>query len=371
MSNAMVPMAEIQVMAAAVAKSGLFGVKTPEQAMTLMLISQAEGRHPALAARDYDIIQNKPAKKAEAMLRDFLYEGGKVEWHKLDDTIADATFSHPSGGTVRIEWTMKRAVSAGLGGRDMWKKYPRQMLRSRTVSEGIRTVCPMATSGMYVPEEVHDIAKERDITPTAGIADNINSERQNEIKSIADKVQEWLNAGSVGDAICEADNAGLDAEETIYLWTFFGSKDRRKVTDERARMKKALAAPPAEAEKAPLEGVVEKDEATITDAQKKRLEAVIGEFGLDRDAVKSYCKNRFGTDHFKDLSKTQYNQLDEWIAAQQPAGQPDALLVLAQEWAETGTEKYAEWFKGLTADQRKHIGADRHAKFKEIAAKVI
>ncbi len=169
MSNAMVPLGEIEKMAAAVAKSGLFGVKTPDQALALMLVAQAEGRHPALAARDYDIIQGKPAKKAEAMLRDFLESGGKVEWHKLDDTAADATFAHPSGGSVRIEWTMKRAIAAGLGGKDMWKKYPRQMLRSRTVSEGIRTVCPMATSGMYVPEEVHDIVREKDITPVAQV----------------------------------------------------------------------------------------------------------------------------------------------------------------------------------------------------------
>jgi len=122
--------------------------------MSLMLISIAEGRHPALAARDYDIIQGRPAKKSEAMLRDFLQSGGSVEWHELNDDIADATFSHPQGGKVRITWDMDRAKQAGLAGRDMFRKFPRQMLRSRVVSEGIRTTCPMATSGMYVPEEV-------------------------------------------------------------------------------------------------------------------------------------------------------------------------------------------------------------------------
>jgi len=43
-----------------------------------------------------------------------------------------------------------------LAGKDMFKKFPRQMLRSRTVSEGVRTVWPLATSGMYVGEEVAD-----------------------------------------------------------------------------------------------------------------------------------------------------------------------------------------------------------------------
>ena len=109
-----IPVGEVERMAIAVAKSGLFGVKTPDQALALMLVAQAEGRHPALAARDYDIIQGRPAKKAEAMLRDFLQSGGSVEWHDLSDDIADATFSHPQGGKVRIAWDMARAKTAGL-----------------------------------------------------------------------------------------------------------------------------------------------------------------------------------------------------------------------------------------------------------------
>jgi hypothetical protein len=149
---------EIGRMATVFAKSGLFGVKTVEQAAALMLVAQADGLHPATVARDYDIIQGRPAKKAEAMLRDFIRNGGAVKWHTLSDAKADATFTHPQGGEVRIDWDMKRAKDAQLGGKDMWKKFPRQMLRSRVISEGIRTVCPMATGGMYVPEEVRDFA---------------------------------------------------------------------------------------------------------------------------------------------------------------------------------------------------------------------
>jgi hypothetical protein len=160
--------AEMERLAAAIAKSGLFGMKTPEQALVLMSIAQAEGRHPALAARDYDVIQGRPAKKAEAMQRDFLIAGGAVEWHQLDDMVADATFSHPQGGKARINWDMQRAATAGLGARDSWKKFPRQMLRSRCVSEGVRTVWPLATSGMYEPGEAADISPPRKEPPHAG-----------------------------------------------------------------------------------------------------------------------------------------------------------------------------------------------------------
>lgn len=146
----------IERMAEAVAKSGLFGLKTKDQAMALMLVAESEGRHPASAAKDYHIISNNPSKKAEAMLRDFLLAGGKVEWHSLDDKKADATFSHPQGGTARIDWNLERAAQAGLTKNANWQKYPRAMLRSRVVSEGVRTIYPAATSGMYVPEEVQD-----------------------------------------------------------------------------------------------------------------------------------------------------------------------------------------------------------------------
>ena len=157
---------DMERLAVAIAKSNLFGIRTPEQALVLMAIAQAEGRHPVEAARDYDIINNRPAKKAEAMLRDFIQAGGTVKWHSLTDELADATFTHPQTGEVRIDWDMKRATAA-FGKKDMYSKFPRQMLRSRVVSEGVRTLWPLATSGMYVPEEQSAIpAKEAHNGPT-------------------------------------------------------------------------------------------------------------------------------------------------------------------------------------------------------------
>lgn len=169
MSNelAIIPVADIERMANAVAKSKLFGITTSEQAMALMLVAQAEGLHPAIAARDYHIIQGKPTLKADAMLGRFQTSGGKVEWHDYTDAKCSATFSHPQGGSVKIEWDMMRAKAAELGSNGMWKKYPRQMLRSRVISEGIRTVFPNSNVGMYTPEEAQDFEPValKDVTP--------------------------------------------------------------------------------------------------------------------------------------------------------------------------------------------------------------
>ena len=166
MSNALVPVADIEKMATAVAKSGLFGVKTPEQAMALMLIAQAEGYHPAMAARDYHIIQGRPTLKADAMLARFQSSGGKVEWTQYTDKVVEAIMSHPQGGSITLSWTLDQAKSIGLvKGGSGWEKYPRAMLRARVISEGIRTVYPGCIAGTYTPEEVMDMPAEKDITP--------------------------------------------------------------------------------------------------------------------------------------------------------------------------------------------------------------
>lgn len=154
MTTALVPYTELERMATSVANSKLFGVKTKDEALAIMLLSQAEGVHPMVAVQTYHIISGRPSMKADTMLARFQQQGGKVEWHTLSDTKAEATFSHPSGGTVRIDWTIERAQKAGLAKKDVWIGYARAMLRSRVISEGIRTVLPGVIQGIYSPEEL-------------------------------------------------------------------------------------------------------------------------------------------------------------------------------------------------------------------------
>lgn len=156
MSN-LVPFADIQNMADAVARSGLFGMKSYEQALALMLVAQSEGQHPASITQDYDIIQGRATRKTHSVLSRFQQMGGMVEWHELTDQIADATFSHKAGGKLRMTWTFEQAQKVGLTNKDNWKNYPRAMLRSRCIAEGVRAVFPAALGGMLVSEEAQDL----------------------------------------------------------------------------------------------------------------------------------------------------------------------------------------------------------------------
>ena len=158
MSNAIVPWTDQERMANAIAKSNLFGLKSADQVLALMAVAQAEGRHPGSVARDYHIIQGRPALRADAMLARFQQAGGTVHWLKYADDEVKAEFSHPQGGSLTLSWTLKQAREIGLAGKDNWKNYPRAMLRARVISEGIRTVYPGVLTGEYTPEEVMDFS---------------------------------------------------------------------------------------------------------------------------------------------------------------------------------------------------------------------
>jgi hypothetical protein len=230
----LIPYSEIAQMGTAIAKSGLFGMKTPEQAIALMLIAHAEGMHPALAARDYHVIQGRPALKADAMLARFHAAGGKVTWGDYTDARVSATFSHPQGGTVEIDWTMERAKAAGLTGKENWRHYPRQMLRARVISEGVRTVSPGVAVGIYTPEEVQDFEAATAPAPRRGrtkqaeviegeVAPAADFDGDEKIPyDVADSSPARLPEGSVADHLSAIDAAAdLDSLKSAFgaAWT--------------------------------------------------------------------------------------------------------------------------------------------------------
>lgn len=176
---ATIPLSDIQIMADAMAGSGLFGMKSPVQAMALMLVAQSEGQHPATIAQDYDVIQGKATRKTHSVLARFQAAGGRVEWHELTETKADATFAHPAGGALRMVWTFEQAKKAGLVGKDNWKNYPRAMLRARCIAEGVRAVYPAAIGGMMVAEEAMDgpVASQPPTVRNMGTAEEVAPER--------------------------------------------------------------------------------------------------------------------------------------------------------------------------------------------------
>ena len=189
--TALVPITEIREMAEVAAKSKMFGFKSPDEAMAIMLLCQAENLHPAIAMRDFHVIQGRPALKADAMLARFQQAGGSVKWEEYTDERVSGTFSHPNGGSVTVTWTFEMAKKIGLTGKDNWRNYARAMLRARCVSEGVRTVYPGCVVGVYTPEEVETFK-----TPSPTVKDMGEAEIVIE-EQVVTEFQLFLPDGSV------------------------------------------------------------------------------------------------------------------------------------------------------------------------------
>ena len=190
MSNNLIPYADMQLMAEAMVKSNLFGMKDVNQVIALGLVAQADGMPFASAVRDYDIILGRPALKSASMQARFQAAGGKVEWKVYTDDEVTGIFSHPNGGTLELTWTIEQATRIGLVKPNSgWSKYPRAMLRARCLSEGIRTVFPGCLGNMYAPEEVIDFDSPPPPKPrNMGIVTKLG----NEIVTIADLKEDMI-----------------------------------------------------------------------------------------------------------------------------------------------------------------------------------
>ena len=71
---------------------------------------------------------------------------------------------------------------------------------------------------------------DKPISATTGIKDSLTQEQIAKVDQVASSMLDWLINDSVEDAVLVGENAGLDTEEKIYLWSQFDSKQRSAMT---------------------------------------------------------------------------------------------------------------------------------------------
>lgn len=149
---------EMERMALAVTKSGMFGLKSENQAITLMLIAQAEGIAPIQAIQQYSIINGIPSLKSTEVQARFQRSGGKVQWieSSTQKAICKLTID---GQEYMSEFTLEDAKRMGLSDKDNWKKMPKQMLMARAITMGVRAIYPQCLNNMYTADEVQDFSE--------------------------------------------------------------------------------------------------------------------------------------------------------------------------------------------------------------------
>jgi hypothetical protein len=149
------------------AKSGMFpDIKTQAQAVVKILAGKEMGLTPFEAMNNLYIVNGKIAVMSNAMAS-IVKKGGKYDYKvdKLDDQECTLTFSRMNGEVKELgqsTFTFKDAAKAGLANKDVWKNYPRNMLFSRALANGVRWFCPDAACG-YVVEELQDVAQVKEV----------------------------------------------------------------------------------------------------------------------------------------------------------------------------------------------------------------
>jgi len=152
----------LERIAAIIAKSGMGGFKTPEQATVAMLLALAEGIPLGRVIHEYHVINGRLSLRSECMLARFQKAGGAVKYLVHNDTEVSLTASHPKGGSLTVVWTIERARKAGLTSNPTWTKHPAAMLTARAVAEAVRAVYPACLSGIIAEEEADEIGGAND-----------------------------------------------------------------------------------------------------------------------------------------------------------------------------------------------------------------
>jgi hypothetical protein len=142
----------------AMSKSGYFqDSRDQAQAIVKIMAGQEMGFGAFASMTGIHIIQGKPTIGANLMAS-AVKGSGKYDYRiiQLTDTVAEVEFFQ-SGKSIGIsKFTIEDAKKANLTGKGNWQTFPRNMLFSRAMSNGVRWYCPDVFNGasVYTPEEL-------------------------------------------------------------------------------------------------------------------------------------------------------------------------------------------------------------------------
>lgn len=149
----------IRDLAASLVPTGFLpaSIKTPEQAVAIILKGQELRVPPMYSLSNIVIVQGKPSCSAELMLALVHRDFGQRAMRVKESTDSLCTIEYRLTGWDDIQsytFTIEQAEQAGLFKNAVWKSYPAAMLRARCISAVARMAFPGSIGGMYVPGEL-------------------------------------------------------------------------------------------------------------------------------------------------------------------------------------------------------------------------
>lgn len=165
--------------------SGLFAdAKSEAQAIVKIMAGRELGFPPVQSMMGVNIVMGKVDLSATLMAA-LVKRDGRYNYRVVTNTVNECVIEFYEHGKLAYQsrYTIKDAETAGLVGKDMWKKYPRQMLYARCLSMGANIVCPERVSGLDVSD---DLSADDGIPPTQTVTGGIAGQ----VSRAADHVSE-------------------------------------------------------------------------------------------------------------------------------------------------------------------------------------
>lgn len=185
--------------AKALAQSGLFkDAKKEMEAFAKILAGRDLGLSPFEAMSSLHVIEGKIEASADLQASRVKASGRydyKMDWlhdNETDEVVGCRIEFFEEGEKLgESEFTMDDARQAGLADKAVWKKYPRNLLFARAMSNGVAWYCPDVMGGLRVYHEGE--IEVRDVS--AGSGDYTEPE------SMVDAVKAWAPSPELANSI--------------------------------------------------------------------------------------------------------------------------------------------------------------------------
>jgi len=238
---------EVARLAKMAAASGLAKTTSPEAAGMLICAGLEIGLTPMQALLGMHMIEGRPTLAADTIVALIVRRTDVCEyWRSIESTPERHTIETKRRGEefqpVRRTWTLDDAKRAGLDRKDVWRAYPRDMLRHRCAAALVRRVYPDVVLGCYVPGEIDDPPSPAplrvDVTASEPKAERkklSDEEKAARVAAILSDYDKAIAAGENADAAYDtAKRAGRDGVVAVLVQKALDDRERAEAERKRA-----------------------------------------------------------------------------------------------------------------------------------------
>ena len=265
-------------------------LKNAGQVLAVILTGRELGIGPMASLRNISIINQRASLSAELLAYLIKRDHGYDAIQFVAGTNDQATYRYKSRGMVdyaEYTYTMDMAKRAQLTGKDVWQKYPAEMLRARCVSGIARIAFQDVSLGLYTTEELE------------GIPVDTSADIQAEYTTL-------VTAPSMANELAaDARRKGIDPRSEQYETYLTNDPDAGRIAEQHTNKPPAPCPPPDAID--PENGHARK----VTQSQGRELTAVRKALEIDDPALKAIVIQRYDTDTLKNLN---FHQMADLIA---------------------------------------------------------